>query len=61
MKPQSSYQDCYNYEDGSQLLVVLKGEKGSPIYFVGKPEDYDGTATEPASPTGEYIKKHEND
>jgi hypothetical protein len=55
-KPQTTWQ-VFDNETGI-LTVHVSDNPGSEIYFQGKPEDYDGTATEPASPTGEYIKKH---
>lgn len=55
IKPASTWQ-VFNPETG--MLTVYKGEDAeSGIYFHGLPEDYDGTATEPAAPTSEYLKK----
>lgn len=54
-KPGSTWQ-TYNPETG--VLTVYKGEdENSGVHFQGSPEDYDGTATEPASPSSEYLEK----
>ena len=59
MKPQSSYQQSFQHENGTKTLVVhVSDDPTSDIYFVGDPSDYDGTAVEPAAPTSEYIDKH---
>lgn len=55
LKPTSTWQ-TFNSE--TNTLTVYKGDnEASGIHFQGRPEDYDGSATEPASPTSEYLAK----
>ena len=55
-KPEKVFQ-TYNPHIG--ILTVHETEDpDSPVVFHGKPEDYDGSATEPAAPTAQYIAKH---
>lgn len=57
MKPTTTFQ-IFNQATG--MLSVFKGDDvDSGLYFHGLPENYDGTATEPAAPTSEYLKKQE--
>jgi hypothetical protein len=55
-KPESTFQ---TFEVETNTLTVYNGaDETTGIYFKGIPEDYDGTATEPAAPTAEYEAKH---
>lgn len=55
-KPASTWQH-FDKETGI-LTVHVSESPDSPIYFQGLPEDYDGTAVEPAAPSPEYLAKH---
>ena len=55
MKPTTTFQ-IFNQATG--MLSVFNGDDTtSGLYYHGLPENYDGTATDPVSPTSEYILK----
>ena len=55
-KPASVFQ-TFNPHIGI-LTVHETADPDSKVVFHGKPEDYDGSATEPAAPTSECLAKH---
>jgi hypothetical protein len=55
MKPKTTWQVYDPIED--KLTVHVSDDPTSEIYFEGKPEDYDGSATEPAAPTSQFLEK----
>ena len=58
-KPEATWQEFDSVEN--ILTVHTENDPNSSIYFKGLPEDYDGTATEPAAPTIEYQEKHKEE
>lgn len=53
-KPTTTYQ-IYN-STTNILTVHTSDEPTSDVYFEGEPKNYDGTATEPAAPTSQYVE-----